>query len=316
MGNKINISRHLFYATILLFVVSTFSCNNGDKKKEPTDTPTSGKVNIAIDESYSLLFDTEIYTFESLYVNAKVHARFLPETEALKSLMDDSVKVVVMNRALSEGEKQSFKAQNIYPIETKIAEDAIAFVVNNENPDTNLLFDQIEKILNGTDSTWKQVNPSSKLGKLNIIFDNPNSANARYIAEFSKQDKLPANAFAVKSNAEVVDYVSKNQGALGVVSVNWVSDSDDSTSIGFLKKIKVVGISKEGDSERFYKPYQAYIKTKDYPFCRDVYMINRQTRAGLGKGFVSFVAGTKGQLIILKMGLIPAIAPVRMIEIN
>lgn len=301
---------------VLALLIGFYSCDKTGKKAEPTDTPTSGEVNIAIDESYSLLFDTQIYTFESLYENATVHARYLPETEALKALMDDSVKVVVMNRALNDAEKQSFKAQNIFPIETKIAEDAIAFVVNNENPDTSLLFDQVEKILNGKDTTWKQVNPNSTLGKLNIIFDNPNSANARYIAEFSKQDKLPANAFAVKSNAEVIDYVSKNKGALGVVSVNWISDSDDSTSIGFLKKIKVVGISKEGDTERFYKPFQAYIKTKDYPFCRDVYMINRQTRAGLGKGFVSFVAGTKGQLIILKMGLVPAIAPVRMIEIN
>jgi phosphate transport system substrate-binding protein len=313
MKNKISYSS---VTVVLSLLMGLYSCDKTGKKAEPTDTPTSGEVNIAIDESYSLLFDTQIYTFESLYENATVHARYLPETEALKSLMDDSVKVVVMNRALNEGEKQSFKAQNIFPIETKIAEDAIAFVVNNENSDTNLLYDQIEKILNGTDSTWKQVNPNSTLGKLNIIFDNPNSANARYIADFSKQDKLPTNAFAVKSNAEVVDFVSKNKGALGVISVNWISDNADSTSISFLKKIKVVGISKEGDSERFYKPYQAYIKTKDYPFCRDVYMINRQTRAGLGKGFVSFVAGTKGQLIILKMGLVPAIAPVRMIEIN
>jgi phosphate transport system substrate-binding protein len=313
MKNKISYS---LVTVVLSLLIGLYSCDKTGKKAEPTDTPTSGEVNIAIDESYSLLFDTQIYTFESLYKNATVHARYQPETEALKSLMDDSVKVVVMNRALNEGEKQSFKAQNIFPIETKIAEDAIAFVVNNENPDTNLLYDQIEKILNGTDSTWKQVDPNSTLGRLNIIFDNPNSANARYIAEFSKQDKLPANAFAVKSNAEVVDYVSNNKGALGVISVNWISDNADSTSISFLKKVKVVGISKEGDSERFYKPYQAYIKTKDYPFCRDVYMINRQTRAGLGKGFVSFVAGTKGQLIILKMGLVPAIAPVRMIEIN
>ncbi len=307
---------YTFLLVFVLFALGFYSCDRSGKKAEPTDTPTSGEVNIAIDESYSLLFDTEIYTFQSLYQNAKVNARFLPETDALKALMDDSVKVVVMNRALNESEKQSFKTENLYPIETKIAEDAIAFVVNNENPDTNLLFEQISKILNGTDTTWKQVNPKSEALKLNIIFDNPNSANARYIAEFSKEAKLPANAFAVNSNTEVVDYVSKNKGALGVLSVNWISDKDDSTSIGFLKKVKVVGISKEGDSERFYKPYQAYIKTKDYPFCRDVYMINRQTRAGLGKGFVSFVAGTKGQLIILKMGLVPAIAPVRMIEIN
>lgn len=313
MKNKI---RYSLVILTLSLLSGFYSCDQTGKKAEPTDTPTSGEVNIAIDESYSLLFDTQIYTFESLYENATVHARYLPETDALQALMNDSVKVVVINRALNESEKQSFKAQNIYPIETKIAEDAIAFVVNNENPDTNLLFNQVEKILNGTDTTWKQVNPNSTIGKLNIIFDNPNSANARYIADFSKQSKLPANAFAVKSNADVVEYVSKNKGALGVISVNWISDKDDSTSIGFLEKIKVIGISKDAESELFYKPYQAYIKTKDYPFCRDVYMINRQTRAGLGKGFVSFVAGTKGQLIILKMGLVPAIAPVRMIQIN
>jgi phosphate transport system substrate-binding protein len=33
-------------------------------------------------------------------------------------------------------------------------------------------------------------------------------------------------------------------------------------------------------------------------------------------GFVSFVAGDKGQLMILKAGLIPAIAPVRMVQVN
>jgi phosphate transport system substrate-binding protein len=64
------------------------------------------------------------------------------------------------------------------------------------------------------------------------------------------------------------------------------------------------------------KPYQAYIKTKDYPFTRNVFMINRQTRAGLGMGLVSFVAGDKGQLMILKSGLVPAIAPVRLVQIN
>jgi len=74
-------------------------------------------------------------------------------------------------------------------------------------------------------------------------------------------------------------------------------------------------VSKDADSESF-KAYQAYIKTKEYPFTRSVYMINRQTRAGLGMGFVSFVAGDKGQLMILKAGLIPAIAPVRLVQVN
>lgn len=284
--------------------------------KEPTDTPTSGDVNVVIDESYTLLFDTEIHTFQSLYVNAKVHAKYLPEDSALVALMSDSAKVAVINRPLKEEEKKSFETKNIFPIETKIAEDAIAFVVNTENPDTNIQFEQIVRIMAGMDTTWKQINERSACGGIQVIFDNPNSANARYIANFSKESHLPKNAYAVKSNSEVIEYVNKNKNAIGVVSVNWISDKDDSTTIGFLKKIKVLGISKAGNTEKYYKPYQAYIKTKDYPFCRDVYMINRQTRAGLGMGFVSFVAGEKGQRIILKMGLVPSIAPTRMVEIH
>ncbi len=325
------ITIHLSPITFFLLAI-LFSCNGPNGIPEPTDTPTSGDVNIVVDESYSMLFDTELYTFQSLYKNAHVHAKFLPEDQSLQALMTDSAKVAVINRPLNAEEKKQFEARNLFPIETKIAEDAIAFVVNNENPDTNFSPAQLKEIMAGTDSTWKQINPKSLLNGIRIIFDNPSSANARYISTFSQSQHLPATAFAVKSNPEVIEYVNKHKNALGVVSVNWISDRDDSISRGFLKKIKVIGFSKPdttgfskpdsikfskpGTDEKYYKPYQAYIKTKEYPFCRDVYMINRQTRAGLGMGFVSFVAGDQGQRIILKMGLIPAIAPTRLVEIH
>ena len=163
---------------------------------------------------------------------------------------------------------------------------------------------------------WTQLNKKSNLGKISVVFDNAGSANARYMQDTLLEGKrFASNVFAVKSNPEVVEYVSKNKNAIGVLSVNWISDSKDTLTQSFLKEIKVVGISKDDSSEAF-KPYQAYIKTKDYPFTRSVYMINRQTRYGLGMGFVSFVAGQSGQLMILKAGLIPSIAPVRMVQIN
>ena len=301
-------------ASCLLLLLS---CNGPNGKPEPTDTPTSGDVNVVVDESYSQLFDTEIYTFQSLYVNAHVHAKYLPESEALKALLEDSAKVAVIDRALTDEERNIFKSKNIFPIETKIAEDAVAFVVNNSNTDTSLGIGQFSYMISGIDTLWTTINKDSKLGSVQIVFDNPNSSIAKYLASFSKMPHLPKNAYAVKSNAEVIDYVSKNKNALGVISVNWISDRDDSLTQHFLKKIKVIGFRKlTGDSTHSYKPYQAYIKTKEYPYCRNVYMISRQTRPGLGMGFVSFVAGDKGQRIILKMGLVPAIAPTRMVEIH
>lgn len=308
---KLKLSNFLFAISI---ATAFYGCTNG--KKEPTDTPTSGDVNIVVDESFQQLFDTEIYTFQSLYQNARVHANYLPESEAIQRLINDSCKVVVMCRDLTSNERKHFEQANIFPISTKIAEDAIAFVVNNENTDTTMTVEKMKSILLGHDSLWNQINKQTQLGKINIVFDNNGSANTSYIQDTILQGKpFSKNSFAVKSNPEVIDYVSKNKNAIGVLSVNWISDSDDTLTVHFLKKIKVLALAKDSSSKAV-KPYQAYIKTKDYPFTRGVYMINRQTRAGLGMGFVSFVAGEKGQIMILKAGLIPAIAPVRLIEIN
>lgn len=304
----------LMVLCVLCTLVVHFSCS--EKKNEPTDTPTSGEVNIVVDESFQQLFDNQIYTFESIYPNAKVHAKFLPENEAIIRLINDSCKVVVMCRDLTDKERKQFESRNIFPISTKIAEDAIAFVVNNENPDTVLTVEKIRSILLGNDSVWTQINKRTQLKNITIVFDNKGSANTGYMKDTLLGGKdFSKNAFAVTSNPEVIEYVSKNKNAIGVLSVNWISDRDDSLTSGILKKIKVIAIAKDSLSKAV-KPYQAYIKTRDYPFTRNVYMINRQTRAGLGMGFVAFVAGDKGQLMILKSGLIPAIAPVRLVEIK
>jgi phosphate transport system substrate-binding protein len=304
---------------IVLLVITSFivllACG-GPTGTEPTDTPTSGEVNVVIDESFTRLFDTQIYTFESIYKNAKIHAKYLHEDEALQRMINDSCKVVVMCRDITKEERKQFELKNIFPKSVKIAEDAIVLLVNPENTDTTLTVEKVKSILLGNDSTWSQLNKNSKLGAINVVFDNKGSANAHYMQDTLLQGKtFGKNVFAVNSNPEVIDYVSKNKNAIGFLSVNWISDMDDSVTTNFLKTVKVVGISKS-EGERAYKPYQAYIKTKDYAFTRDVYMINRQTRAGLGMGFVSFVAGDKGQIMILKAGLVPAIAPVRMVKVN
>ncbi len=304
---------------LLFFVLNSIAllsaCDSGGPKKF-TDTPTSGNVTIVVDESYSLLFDSQIYTFQKLYKKANVKAHFKPEGEALQDLMQDCCKVIVINRDLNQQERAEFKRNNLFPISTKIAEDAVAFIVNNENANLELSIDQIRSILLGKDTLWKQVNDSSPEGTINVVFDNKNSANERYLREtLLNNQAYQKNCFAVKSNPEVISYVNSHKNALGIISVNWISDQDDTLSQRFLEKVKVVALSKSANREA-YKPYQAYIKTKDYPLCRDVFMINRQTRSGLGTGFVSFVAGEKGQRMILKSGLVPATIPSRIVEIK
>jgi phosphate transport system substrate-binding protein len=111
-----------------------------------------------------------------------------------------------------------------------------------------------------------------------------------------------------------MNYVKSNPSALGIVSVNWISDEHDSITVSFLKSVKVVEIGNKNTA--YCKPYQGYIAEASYPFCRDVYMITRETFSGLGKGFIAFVAGDQGQRIVRRSGLVPATMPLRLIEVH
>jgi phosphate transport system substrate-binding protein len=229
--------------------------------------------------------------------------------------MNDSVSTVVLTRDLTKAEKDLLFSKKYLARTTKVAHDALAIIVNRENPDTLLLISQLEDIFRGKISTWGQLNSKSSSSPINVVFDNNKSGNVRYFQnKFALTGSFPANFFAVNSNNEVLNYVQKNRGALGIISVNWISDKNDSISNRFLKSIHVAGVG--SDEGSICKPYQGYIAEGSYPLCRDVYMISRETFAGLGTGFVSFVAGDQGQRIILKSGIVPATMPIRLINVK
>ena len=298
--------------------VLCYSCKM-KPQKFTDETPTRGNIKIAVDESYQLLADAELYTFQSTYKDAKVKPLYLPEDSIIKLFMADSVKVIITSRKLTENEDAYLRSKSFNPKTTIIAYDALAFIVNKANLDSNLRYNTLKDIFLGKTSQWKQVNPKSKLGNIKVVFDNPGSSNVRTIMnKFEMTGSLPANCYSADKNSEVVKYVEENPDALGILGVNWISDPRDSISYSFLSKINVVSVTPSYDSDGpdFYSPHPAFIANKEYPFIREVYTINRETFAGLGTGFTSFVAGDSGQRIILKMGMLPATLPIRLVEIN
>jgi phosphate transport system substrate-binding protein len=111
--------------------------------------------------------------------------------------------------------------------------------------------------------------------------------------------------------------VEQNKDALGIVSVNWISDKDDSVSMSFIKRINVVAVSQPYlDDGSYYRPDQGFIYDKSYPFVREIYLISRETFQGLGSGFINWACHEQGQRIVLKSGLVPATMPIRLVQIK
>ncbi|HRK73222.1 MAG TPA: substrate-binding domain-containing protein [Rhodothermales bacterium] len=298
--------------TLFLITLAVIGCTDRNDGVV-LDTMTSGKIKIVVDESYKPIFETQLDVFHSDYPDAKITPLYLSETEMMnKFLASDSFHVAISSRELTPQEKQYFEKIKVVPITTKIAKDAIALVIHPSMGEVKLTVGQLKEIFSGKIRSWSGV--GAKGGDLRVVFDNPNSSSARYVSEqFTGGAKLPDNIFATKQTSDVLTYVSQNPGVLGVIGVNWISDLDDPTNPSFTNKVEVVAVAKS-EGEEYFKPYQAYIARKDYPLTREVHVISREGRNGLGKGFSFFTASDKGQRIILKSGLVPATAPLRLIK--
>jgi phosphate transport system substrate-binding protein len=307
----------VMHYSILCLMLILVSCSGG-RKSGLDETPTRGNIKITADESFQPLIETEVFTFTHLYKNAKIKAEFKPEYDVINDFMHDSVKVIVTSKKLTDYQVQYLRDTQIIARTTTFAYDALALVTNKENNDTLIKYNTIKDIFLGLTRTWPQVNPKSRLGDIRVIFDNTRSGNIRYFKElFEIKDSLPGNVFAVNSNAEVINFVSRNPDALGIVSANWIIDKDDSLSRSFIKKVNIVGISQQFVNDgSYYRPDQGFIYDKSYPFVREIYLISRETFAGLGSGFINWACAEQGQRIVLKSGLVPATMPIRLVQIK
>jgi len=304
----------------VIFVASLIMIPGCKNKGTATlsETPTSGTIRIASDESFQPIIAAELDTFTALYSYAHITPVYMPENELVAFFLNDSVKVIVSSWTPTEEQRKVLLDLQTVVRTTVVAHDALALVLHRSNQDSLLTYNNVKDIFTGAVTDWKQISQASRLGSISVVFDNVRSGNIRYFREkFSLPEELLPNFYAVKSNTEVIDYVSKTPGAIGIVSVNWISDEDDPQSFGMLNKIKVAAISQPYlDQSSFYLPLQGHIYDKSYPFVREVNMHTRESFTGLGSGFVSFVAGEKGQRIILKSGLVPATMPIRIIQVK
>lgn len=280
------------------------SCQSKPSEKQ---SYTSGKEQILVDESFAPIIEDQAFLFESTYPNAKIDLVLKSENELLNLFLVDSIQVAILSRLLKDDEKKHFESKNIKIRLNRFAIDGIALITHNSSKYANVDVADIIKILKGEQSSLQS-----------LVFDNANSSTVRYFKELAAIDKLPATGiYALKSNADVINYVNDNPGSIGVVGVNWMVQPPVELEpiVADLKILGVKNIAGQPGSDAYYKPNQNDIALEKYPLTRSLYVINCEGGAGLGTGFASFITGDRGQRIVLKSGLLPDSIPSREINI-
>jgi len=292
----------LLYLTLLLLLF--VSCKG---KTSEQQTYTSGKEQILVDETFAPIIEDQTYLFESTYSDANIDLVMKSENELLNLFLSDSIQVAIVSRLLNVQETKHFEAKNIKIRINRFAIDGIALITHNSSNYVNVDVSDIIKILKGEKSSLK-----------NLVFDNANSSTIRYFKELAGIKNLPQEGiYALKSNSDVIKYVHDNPGSIGVVGVNWMVQPPVALE-KIVEELKILGVKNyngQPGSDAYYKPTQNDIALGMYPLTRSLYIINCEGGTGLGTGFASFIAGERGQRVVLKSGLLPDSIPSREINI-
>lgn len=287
----------------LLLIITgfiTFGCKQSSKKNK--ETITKGIVHVYVDETLLPIIEEQKDVFENNYKNADIELIAKPETDLINGYLLANYRLIIIPRKLEKDELLQLKKKNHVGKATLLATDAIAVINNKQDELSKISTQEIYKILQGKSSS-KQ-----------LVFDNSNSSTLTYLMKKAGVKKLPnSGVTALKNCNEVITFVSENKNNIGFVGVNWMLNTSAETE-NAVNNVKVLSVG--NTIEKAVKPTQSAIATGEYPFTRNVYMLNYYGTPGLGMGFASFIAGDVGQRIILKSGLLPYKIPTRELRIR
>jgi phosphate transport system substrate-binding protein len=290
----------LIVAFCVLFLA--ISCNKSADATQ--ETILKGNATLLVDATLMPLMEDQVQIFESRY-EATIKMNVQSETEVIQSLVKDTSSIAVLSRKLNTDEMKIFANRKIIPKTTPFAIDAVALITNKNSNDTLVDIKDVIDFMNGKSS------PKIK----GLVFDNPNSSTVRYMNTLAGLTSIPQKGvFSFGTNNEVIKFVTQNEGMIGIVGLNWLTQPRPEMQ-PYVDKVAVLSV-KGNNQNDFYAPDQNNIAEGKYALSRELYIVNCQGFSGLGMGFASFVAGDIGQRIILKSGLMPYKVPPRKLSIR
>ena len=218
----------------------------------------------------------------------------------IASLINKTVDIANASRQIKDEEVAEAKSNGVEPVEHIIARDAIAVIVNPENPVSQLTLKQISDIYSGKISNWSQVGGEDR--PIVRLSRETNSGTHVYFLETvlrlgSKDDKtlFSMDTLLLPSSEGIVAEVRQNPNASGYDGLGYVP-----------KDLKMIAIAKE-QGGAYVLPSIATVNDKTYPIARDLYMYTNGEPTGIVKTYLDWILSSEAQQIVADLGFVPAL---------
>ncbi|MDD1705592.1 MAG: phosphate ABC transporter substrate-binding protein [Methanoregulaceae archaeon] len=204
----------------------------------------------------------------------------------IQAIGEQTVDIGMSSRDLKAEEKTKYPGL----VQTVIANDGIAIIVNPANTVSGLTMDQIKAIYNGSVTNWKTVGGPDQA--IVVVGRDSASGTREFFTEsVMKKTNYTSTMLEKNSNGAVKQTITQTPGAIGYVGIGYIE-----------KDVKAVPVVVNG------APVQASIGTvisKTYPISRPLLMITQGSPTGLAKIYIDFILSPAGQKIVTEEGFVP-----------
>lgn len=216
----------------------------------------------------------------------------------LASLINGTVDIANASRQIKVEEIAQAQANGIQPVEHIIARDAIAVIVNPENPVSELTLQQISDIYSGKIDNWNEVGGDDR--PIVRLSRETNSGTHVYFLETvlrlgKKDDKtlFSMDTLLLPSSEGIISEVRDNPNAIGYDGLGYAP-----------KDLKMIAIAKSA-GEPYVLPSVETVNDKTYPIARDLYMYTAGEPTGIVKTYLDWILSPEAQKIVLELGFVP-----------
>lgn len=204
----------------------------------------------------------------------------------IAALLNGTVDFANASREMKDEEIADAKSKGITPVETKVAIDGIAVVVNPANGIENLTLEQLGKVFRGEITNWKDLGGADR--PIVLLSRDSSSGTYEYFKEavVGKDAEYAASAKLLPSNQAIADEVKANDAAIGYVGLGYVT--------GDTKVVAVDGV-------------KASVQTASdgtYPISRGLYMYSNGEPTGVMKAYLDWILGAEGQKLVEDEGFV------------
>ncbi|HRF79687.1 MAG TPA: substrate-binding domain-containing protein [Flavobacteriales bacterium] len=227
------------------------ACKGTAPDPERDDIPTKGDILVVADKDLERIIESQRYVFESIYADARVRVRYMPEVALRKAMQNDSVRVVFTATLPGADEVAFFRSRNLYPDDVPILTDGIAVLKAPGAPSDSVSVDQLRSILSGTTA-----------GR--ILVDDLQGGVLRFVVDslLAGRADVLKNVQVVESRDSLITRLSADPDAIGLISFIHISDLDDPACRALRERFTLCRVSAGG---RAVLPNQSYLADGQYP---------------------------------------------------